>query len=227
VYTAAELISAGITGPLYITQFGFYLVTAPNLALANFVIRMKHTSATTVASWIPGTDLQTVYSAAAYMPVVGGYDMLTLSTPFLWNGIDNIVIDTAFGMLASYSNSGTLQTTNLNNGYMRSGSDTANQTDVFTGGAVRNWRPNIRLALVSSELSIPQVSHITQSQAGTTLQWSSVPNAGGYQIYRATSPNGVYNYLGSSAGLQYMDTEVLPSAFYFVKAVSSIRKAGL
>ncbi len=222
VYTAAELEAAGIAGPAYITQFGFFPVAAPNLALVNFVVRMKHTSSANSASWISPTDMQTVYSNASYMPAVGGYDMLNLSSPFLWNGIDNIVIDTAFGMLANYSNSGTLQTTSLNNGYIRSGSDTANLTDVFTGGSVRNWRPNIRLGLAPLQLAVPQISQISQSPTGTSIVWSSVPNAAGYKIFRATEPNGTYAYLGFSSGTQYLDAEAVPRAFYYVRAVTNL-----
>ncbi len=44
--------------------------------------------------------MTTVYSNASYMPVAGGFNMLTLSTPFVWNGSGNIVVDTAFGVLA-------------------------------------------------------------------------------------------------------------------------------
>lgn len=146
VYTAAELNAAGVYGPVLITQFGFYPVGQPNLALANFVVRLMHTPSSNVSSWITG-NLTTVYSNAAYMPTTGGYDMLTLSTPFEWNGTDNILIDTAFGMLANYSQTGTLRYTTVTNGYRRIGNDTANQTNVFTGGGVRDWRPNVRLGL--------------------------------------------------------------------------------
>jgi M6 family metalloprotease-like protein len=222
VYTAAELNAAGVFGPINITQLGFYCVTAPNLALANFIVRMKHTSATNAANWSTATGLQTVYSNAAYMPAVGGYDMLNLSTPFLWNGTDNILIDTAFGVIASTSYSGTMQTTSLTSGYRRIGSNTSNQTSVFSGGAVRDWRPNLKLGLVSINLSAPVISQIIRTGSGTTLQWASVPYAGGYQIYRATEINGTYTYLGAGSSTQYIDTDNLPKAFYYVKAVSSL-----
>ena len=145
VYTAAELNAAGIYGPKMLTKFGFYPVSQPNLALVNFIVRMKHTTQTDASTWDDGSNLTTVYSNTAYMPAVGGYDMLTLTTPFEWNGTDNILIDTAFGMLANYSQTGTLQYTSVNNGYCRVGDDNTNQTNLFTGGAVRNFRPNVRL----------------------------------------------------------------------------------
>jgi len=220
VYTQAELNAAGIFGPIYISRLGFYPVAAPNLALPNFMIRIKHTTATSASAWINGTDMQTVYSNAAYMPTTGNFDMLDFSTPFLWNGTDNIVVDTAFGMLASFSNSGTLMTTSLSNGYIRVGSDTVNQTNVFSGGSTRTWRPNVKMGFTELVLATPQVSQVNASGSGTVLQWAAIPYATSYRIYRATEAYGSYSQIGSTTGLQYTDTETLPKAFYYVKAVA-------
>jgi subtilisin family serine protease len=150
VYTAAELIAGGVTGPINITQIGFNVVTLPTLALPNFLIRMKHTSATDVSSWQTATGMSTVYTSASYMPTAGGYDMLTLSTPFLWNGTDNIVIDTAFSPVSDYSSTGTVQYTSLTNGYRYARSDTADQTAIFAGTSTSANRPNVKLTLMPS-----------------------------------------------------------------------------
>ncbi|MCK9310134.1 MAG: gingipain R, partial [Candidatus Cloacimonetes bacterium] len=135
VYTAAELNAAGVYGPINITQLGFYIVSAPNLSLPSFIIRMKHTSDANVANWQTATGMQTVYTNPAYMPIAGGYDMLTFNTPFNWNGTDNIVVDTAFGLVATYSSTGTLQYSNIPNGYRYTRSDSSDQSDVFTGSS--------------------------------------------------------------------------------------------
>lgn len=222
VYTVAELNAAGIFGPVNITQFGFYTVSAPNLALTNFTIRMKHTTATSAAAWVDGTGMQTVYSNAAYMPVTGTYDMLSLGSPFLWNGTDNLVIDTSFGMNSAYSQSGTMQTTSVTNGYMRVGSDSANQTNIFSGGAVRAWRPNLKLGLAPIPLAEPQLSGISKTAQGTRLSWTAVSGATGYKIYRAVTPTGAFSLISTSSGLEWTDTEVVPRAFYYVKAVSAM-----
>jgi agmatine/peptidylarginine deiminase len=149
VYTAAELSAAGVTGPINITQLGFYISTVPNLALPNFIIRMKHTTEANAANWQTATDMVTVYSNASYLPVVGGYQMLTLTAPFTWNGTGNIVIDTAFGLVSAYSETGTVQYTSVTNGYRYVRNDTADQTSVFTGGTVTVYRPNVKLTLQS------------------------------------------------------------------------------
>ncbi|MGB4260344.1 MAG: gingipain R, partial [Candidatus Cloacimonas acidaminovorans] len=149
VYTASELNAAGIYGPIDILQLGFYIASSPAYALPNFLIRMKHTTAIDVSSWQTATGMTTVYTNASYMPVAGGWDMLTLTSPFHWNGIDNIVIDTAFGLVSQWSSSGTVQYTSVNNGYRYTWSDSSDQTNVFTGSSTSSNRPNIKIRVPS------------------------------------------------------------------------------
>ncbi|MFO7660819.1 MAG: agmatine deiminase family protein, partial [Candidatus Cloacimonadaceae bacterium] len=112
--------------------------------------RMKHTTAADVLSWQTSTGMTTVYSNTSYMPAIGGYEMLTLSTPFTWNGTDNIVIDTAFGLVATYSQTGTVQYTAVTNGYRYVRNDYSDQTTIFTGGYTSTYRPNVKLTLQPS-----------------------------------------------------------------------------
>ena len=146
VYTAAELNAAGVIGPINITQIGFNVTGLPALAMPNFVVRMGHTSASDVSSWI-STGLTQVWSSSSYQPTSTGWNMYTLSTPFFWNGIDNIVVDTAFGLIGSYSSSGTTQYTSVTNGYRFGRSDSSDQTNIFSGGGTSAYRPNLKLAL--------------------------------------------------------------------------------
>lgn len=148
IYTAAELNAAGMIGAVSITQIGFYVDSAPAYALPAFIVRMKHSSDNNVASWQTLSGMQTVYSNAAYLPGTGGYQMLTLSSPFLWNGVDNIVIDTAFNRVSSYNLSGTVQYSSVTNGYRYNRSDGSDQSDVFSGGSISNNRPNVKLVFI-------------------------------------------------------------------------------
>lgn len=168
IYTMAELNAAGIYGPVTITHLGFNIATVPNLALPSFVVRMKHTTDTDVATWQTSANMTTVYTAASYMPTAGGWDMLTLSTPFVWNGTDNLVVDTAFGLVSAWSQTGTLQYTSLNNGYRYTWSDTIDQTNLFTGGSVVARRPNIRFTTAGTQGSA------NISLSATTLAFGNV-----------------------------------------------------
>lgn len=145
VYTAAELAAAGVAGPGTITHIGFNVSQAPLYALPNFIIRMKHTSATDVSEWQSTTGMQMVYSNASYMPTAGGFEMLPLSTPFNWNGVDNIVVDTAFGLAGAWNGSGGVFTTSITNSYRYVQNDNTDQTNIFTGGSVSANRPNLKL----------------------------------------------------------------------------------
>ncbi len=148
VYTAAELNAAGVFGPIDITQIGFNVTGLPTLAMPNYIVRMGHTTASNVASWI-STGLSTYWSATSYQPTSTGWNMLTLSTPFTWNGTDNIVIDTAFGLIGSWNQSGTTMYTTVTSGYRYSWNDYSDQTDVFSGGYSSSNRPNLQLTLIS------------------------------------------------------------------------------
>ena len=150
VYTKEELNAAGIFGPISITQIGFNIVSLPIYNLPNFIVRMKHTTDVNVASWINNTGMQTVYSVSSYAPQVG-WDMLTLSTPFNWNGEDNLVVDTAFSLLADWNSSGTVKTSSISSGYRYARSDAADQTNVFSGTLVAAYRPNLKIIVQSPE----------------------------------------------------------------------------
>jgi fibronectin type 3 domain-containing protein len=149
VYTAAELNAAGITGPIDITRIGFYINTAPSEALPNFIIRMKHTTATNVASWQTADGMATVYSSSSYLPVAGGFQMLDLTTPFTWNGTSNLVVDTAFSPVNQWTSTGTVRYSTVTSGYRYTRADDADQTNVFSGSGTNNTtstnRPNIKL----------------------------------------------------------------------------------
>ena len=153
VYTAAELNAAGVIGPIYITQIGFNITGLPTKAMPNFVIRMGHTTASNVANWI-STGLTRVWSSTSFQPTATGWNMFTLSTPFLWNGTDNIVVDTAFGLIGSSTSRGTVQYTSVTNGYRYVRDDSYNMTYYFDQGDTSSYRPNLRLTLGNSTVSI-------------------------------------------------------------------------
>ncbi|MFB3844138.1 MAG: C25 family cysteine peptidase [Candidatus Cloacimonadaceae bacterium] len=217
VYTRAELNATGIYGPTNIIRVGFYVATAPIYALPNFIVRMKHTSASNVSSWQTADNMVTVYSSTSYMPTAGGYDLLTLTTPFQWNGTDNIVIDTAFSLLAQYNQSGTVQYTTVTNGYRYVQSDTVDETNVFTGGSTSTNRPNIKLVVQNIHLDAPVVTIETIS-GGVRLSWTPVSGANSYLIYAANDPYSTFDEIGVVTGTQFTDTAAVTHRFYNVVA---------
>ncbi|HOD18201.1 MAG TPA: M6 family metalloprotease domain-containing protein [Candidatus Cloacimonadota bacterium] len=225
IYTKAELNAQGIYGPINLTQLGFNITGLPSLAMPNYVIRLKHTTASNVSNWIDNTNMTTVWSSDSYKPTATGWNVLILNTPFTWNGTDNILIDTAFGLIGSYTSTGTVQYTSLSNGYRFVRSDTADETNVFTSGSTSSYRPNVTMgfAQLVTTLDTPVVD-ISTSQGGIILSWNAVPNATDYKIYFASDPYGSFSLLTTTSNLSYEINNLQQTGFYYVKAVYSVRK---
>ncbi|MGI6198171.1 MAG: C25 family cysteine peptidase, partial [Candidatus Cloacimonadaceae bacterium] len=204
VYTKAELNAAGVIGPIYITQIGFNITGLPTKAMPNYVIRMGHTTASNVANWI-STGLTRVWSSTSYQPTATGWNMFTLSTPFLWNGTDNIVVDTAFSLIGSSTSSGTVQYTTVSNGYRYLRNDSYNMTYYFDQGYTSSYRPNLRLTLGSSTVSINDGALTANLRVGTQGTDSfTITNAGNlplnYVIGMEELPSGASKGLHRTSG---------------------------
>jgi len=222
VYTKAELNAAGIMGPHVITHIGFNVTGLPERVMPNYVVRMGHTNATNASSWIPLYEMEQVFHLASYQPSSTGWNMLPLSQAFVWNGVDNIVVDTAFGLVASYSSTGTVQYTNMSNGYRYNWNDSSDQSNNFSGGSTSNYRPNLKLQL-SPYIMVLDAPTITIQLNGQrpVLNWQAVPNADSYQVWSADSPDGNYQLLQTQQGISFEDRRGLSKAFYQVKAISN------
>ena len=84
VYTAAELNTAGLTGPATITQIGFKITALPSLAMPDFTIRMAHTSS---QMWQPGFWM----TCKLFMP-------MRVTVPLKLDGICTLSVPHSCGM---------------------------------------------------------------------------------------------------------------------------------
>lgn len=91
---ASELIALGFTAGK-LMSLGFDVVANSGLPLTNFTIKMGHTNLTTMpATW--QTGLTQVYTTAVHMPVANSINTHVFQTPFVWDGVSNIIIETCF-----------------------------------------------------------------------------------------------------------------------------------
>jgi hypothetical protein len=183
VYLASELTAQGITGTRTITQIGFNVTGLPTNAMPSFVVRMGLTTATNVATMI-STGLTTVYTATSYQPLTTGWNMITLTTPFVWNGTSNIVVDTAFGLMSAYTQSGTTTYTSVTSGYIYIRSDTVDETSVYTGGTTSTYRPNVKIGFAPTSTGpLMTVNPLTLTYGnvavgGNSIQQFTIQNTG-------------------------------------------------
>ena len=93
---AAELTALGITASTPINSIAFNLATVESRTLQNYVVKMQNTSLAAFASTtFVATGFTTVRTAANLTPV-SGWNTISLTTPFTWNGTSNLLIEVNF-----------------------------------------------------------------------------------------------------------------------------------
>jgi len=99
LYTAAQLTAAGAQ-PGSITSIGFSVISNSTQTMQNFNINMQNTTASTITSWVT-SGMTNCYSGAYAVPGTG-WQMITLMTPFAWNG-QNLLLEVCFGNNGAYT----------------------------------------------------------------------------------------------------------------------------
>lgn len=146
VYTAAELTTAGLSGADILTQIGWYVTQVPLYSIPGYTIKMKHVTADDVSSSLGTTGWTEVKSAFTYMPVVGGYDMITFDQNFVWNGIDNIGIELCWAQIQpNFNQSGQCRIYSSNDGFRYSWTDDAGNSCGLTPATVNSNKPQAQI----------------------------------------------------------------------------------
>jgi len=145
VYTQAELNAAGITGPATIRQLGYYITQTPLYSIPGYTISMKHTNANNANPNLEG-GFTVVKSASTYTPTAGGWDMINLTTPFIWNGTQNLIVRICWSQVQpNYDASGQCRTYAGTNGYKYRWDDNAGGACALVPNTTLNAKPQINL----------------------------------------------------------------------------------
>ena len=195
IYTAAELSAAGVT-PGNITSLAYNISSNGDANTnANFTVKIGHVGTTAIfpnTTFFNNTAYTTVYGPATYTRTspVPGFQTITFSTPFVWNGIDNICIDVRHDGIDSINNAATQFTTTTGNASLFGFNTPAT-------GTLSTTRLNIRLGFSNAATSIvwsPLTGLFTD--AGATIAYTGSPSTtvvyaqpASTQIYTATSTN--------------------------------------
>ncbi|PSK89568.1 T9SS type A sorting domain-containing protein [Taibaiella chishuiensis] len=97
IYTAERLYAAGGLPGAAIQKIRFYYASGPASVAnsASWDVYIGHTAKTQFGSntdWVPGTNITQVFTGTVSFPATGNWLEVTLTTPFTWNGLDNLVI---------------------------------------------------------------------------------------------------------------------------------------
>lgn len=80
-------------------------------------------------------------------------------------------------------------------------------------------------AAATTGRDIPMPTNVTatamsQTQINTT--WDAVPGAMAYAVYRSTTPNGTYQYIGTAADTAYSDGGLEPNTTYYYRVAAIV-----
>jgi hypothetical protein len=98
IYTAAELAAAGL-GAGNITSIAYNVNSLGDAATnSGFTVKIGNESGSSFAntSFLSNTSYTTVYGPATFTHTASGWQTINFTTPFVWNGTSNIVIDVAY-----------------------------------------------------------------------------------------------------------------------------------
>ena len=175
VYTVEELTEAGVLGGEAIVSLGYFVFSAPRYPLSNFIVRLTHTSAKD-ASYHYSGPLATVYTNSSYEPKEGDWDMLMLTEPFVWNGEDNLLVDTAFSPVIAWNSSGRQRVYRVEDGFRYGASESYDMTNERTD-TVSFYKPQIKFVFDTTTgtegAHKPRQLEALNVEHGIELTWES------------------------------------------------------
>lgn len=235
LYLASELTAAGMF-PGYINSIKFNAISLNAFSgdVQNFEVKIAGTSVATLSttSWENVTN--TVFGPVNYV-VTLGVNTLTFSTPFFWNGTDNIVIDICNGLpanvtdgLTHYSENPTFPwTTGLSfNGSHTYRADNAGNLcgATATTATTQTTRPNITFNLTPASACSGTPTGGTANSTSTnilctgtpfTLSLSGATVATGLNYQWQSSPNNTsWTNISGATNMTYTTTQTAPVLYY-------------
>jgi Ig-like domain CHU_C associated len=217
---ASELTAQGLTAGSNINKISFNVSTVgPTGYMSNVAIDMANTTATALTSTFLTPTFTNVFTASTYAPI-SGLNTHTFSTPFVWDGTSNVVINMCGTLTAAGAGLGTTLVTSTTPGGIIAtvaNSTATGCTDTTGATTLSNQRPQFIFATsvpfasyawstgATATTNAPFATNTTGIQAGVvvnavpTTYWVTATTAAGCPITSsvtvnaATSLGGVYS----------------------------------
>ncbi|WP_164879171.1 Ig-like domain-containing protein [Flavobacterium cerinum] len=199
IYTAQELTAAGLTAG-NITSLSFNITSLGSGATNdNYTIKLGATNAVSFAdsNFLSTTGFSTVYGPTTYTHTESGWQLITFTAPYVWDGVSNIVVNITHDGADSTYNTQTYYTETADNTLLYTYSYDSSTT---TSGSLSKKRLNVKF----------------QSSQPTTIAWSPVTNL--YTNATATTPY----VAGTNAKTVYFKSSTAaPAVTYTITGTSS------
>ncbi|MCX6163550.1 MAG: hypothetical protein NTU73_01605, partial [Ignavibacteriae bacterium] len=94
LYLGSEIMTDNPAPPAYITRVGFNIITVSSQLMNGFNVRLQNSTATSLSGWV--TTGWTTCMSGTYTVPGTGWQYIDLTTPFLWNGTSNLLVEICF-----------------------------------------------------------------------------------------------------------------------------------
>ncbi len=172
LYTSAEILATGVSQGGMVTRIGFDVTSASSQVMNGFNIKLKNFSGSSLTAF-ETTGFTTVYSPSAGYTVSGsGWQYVDFTTPFQWNGNDNLVIEICFNNSSYTENTTVNGTANSQNQLKHQHQDLSSGNgcvDITTPSTSYTARPNI-------SLTINAITNINNGNNGIPIYYSLSQN---------------------------------------------------
>ncbi|MGQ3133289.1 MAG: PKD domain-containing protein [Flavobacteriales bacterium] len=232
IYTAAEITAAGgVPGNISKLRFFFASTSSGTGSSTGWTVYMGNSTRTEFTSntdWEPLANLNQVYTGTVTYPAAGNWLEITLGTPFLWDGVSNIVVavDENQSNWNCTINWRVTSTTGNRAIYFRDDSNNPNPASPPTATGRQTHIPNAQFDFVQTPCAglTPAPGNTNASQAnlcalptnssvltvqnnyaansGMTYQWQSNTGAGWNNIAGATGFTYTVSNLGATTQYQ-------------------------
>ena len=175
IYKASDIIAAGGNGIGTITKVRYYYSSGGSANSTGWTVYLGHTNKVNFTSntdWIPAAGLTNCFSGTVTFPATGNWLEITLTTPFQWNGVDNIVIgvdeNQAGSAAASYWRYSSYGSDNRTIYY---GNGTTNPDPMAppTATSRGTWAPNVQLEWTTAPGCTGAPAHATAVANNTSI----------------------------------------------------------
>jgi len=194
LFTAAELASAGITAG-NINSLTFVVNTGNTGVMSNLTFRMANTTSTAITSTFLTPTFTTVLTLPTYTSVVGDNNH-TFTTPFVWDGTSNVVVETC-GTLTT-AGLGCTMATFTTTGITTVGTSTSTGCTATTGTTVSNARPVMKFGYATSTATQGTFTWSPNDDLYTTIA-ATTGYTGGATAQVFTKPSTTRNYTVTSS----------------------------
>lgn len=204
VFTQAELNAAGIeAGSINGIKFGITTIGSADF-VTDYRVKMGSTTQTTLTDFVT-TGLQEVFSAATYTQTLG-VNSIVFTTPYVWDGTSNIILDVRNTGADLANNSSTYYTaTTVNRTITARTSAAFASSDAFAAsnptGTLTLKRLNTTFDFSSSEPTIITWSPATNLFTDAAATVAYVTGASAPTVYVKSATAGSETYTATAASI--------------------------